>query len=100
MTHTGPCSTIGSEADCRSRVCEFDPARPYTFVGIDNEIFYMVILLLPLIQEGLVPVTSENMSRKYWLTCLGKSVVRLTDCLNMTITVDWDIKLQTKQTNK
>ena len=30
----------------------------------------------------------------------GKSVVRLTDQLNMTIVVDWDFKLQIKQTNK
>ena len=27
----------------------------------------------------------------------GKSVVRLTDCLDMTITVDWDVKPQAKQ---
>ena len=49
-------------------------------------------------QKGLVPVASENMRRKYWLTCLGKCVVRLTDRPAMTIAVDWDIKLQAKQT--
>ena len=27
-------------------------------------------------------------------------VVRLADCLNMTIAVDWDVKLQANQTNK
>ena len=32
-------------------------------------------------------------------TCPGKRVVRLTDRLNMTITVDWDVKPQTKQTD-
>ena len=26
-------------------------------------------------------------------------VVILTDCLNMTIAVDWDVKLQTKKTD-
>ena len=38
----------------------------------------------------------------YWLTAtkfaLEKSVVRLTDRLNMTIVVDWDIKTLNKQT--
>ena len=28
--------------------------------------------------------------------CPGKSMVRLTDRLNMTIAVDWDVKSQTK----
>ena len=27
-----------------------------------------------------------------------KSVVRLTDCLDMTVVVDWDVKPQNKQT--
>ena len=30
--------------------------------------------------------------------CRGKNMVRLTDHLDMTIAVDWDIKPQTKQT--
>ena len=29
-----------------------------------------------------------------------KSVVRRTDCLDMTIAVDWDVKPQSKQTNQ
>ena len=37
------------------------PAQPHTFVAIVHEIFSMVILLLPLIQEGLLSVTSESM---------------------------------------
>ena len=37
------------------------PARPHTFMEIDHEIFSTVILFLPLIQEGLVSVTSESM---------------------------------------
>ena len=40
---------------------------------------------------------------KYWITacsqaCAGKSVVRQTDHVCMTIAVDWDAKQQTKQT--
>ena len=39
-----------------------------TFVEIDHEIISTVILLLPLIQEGLLSVTSESMCTKNWLT--------------------------------
>ena len=42
------------------------------------------------------------MCTEYWLTALSqlgqdKSMVRLTDHLNMTIIVDWDVILQTDQ---
>ena len=40
----------------------------HTFMEVDHEIFSIVILLLPLIQEGLVSVTSKSMCTKYWLT--------------------------------
>ena len=43
-------------------------AQSHTFVEIDHEIISMVILLLLLIQEGLLSVTSESMCKKYWLT--------------------------------
>ena len=42
------------------------PAQSHTCVEIDYEIFSTVILLLPLIQEGLLSVTSESMCMKYW----------------------------------
>ena len=41
---------------------------PILLVEIDHEIISTVILLLPLIQEGSLSVTSENMCMKYWLT--------------------------------
>ena len=41
------------------------PAWSHTFVEIDHETFSMIILLLLLIQEGLVSVTSESMCMKY-----------------------------------
>ena len=44
------------------------PARSHTFPEIDYVLISPVILLLPLIQEGLLSVTSENMCTKYWLT--------------------------------
>ena len=56
-------------------------ALSHTFMEMDHEIFSMVILPLPLIQEGLLSVTSESMCTKYWLTTLlslprKKSVIR------------------------
>ena len=48
------------------------PTRPHTFVLIDHEIFSLVILLLPLIQEGLLLVKNQSMCTKYWLTAQSK----------------------------
>ena len=41
--------------------------QSHTFVAIDHEMFHMLILLFPLIQEGL-SATSEIMCTKHWLT--------------------------------
>ena len=43
-------------------------AWSHTFVDTDHEIISTVILLLALIQEGMLSVTSESMCMKYWLT--------------------------------
>ena len=62
----------------------------------------MVNVLLLLIQEGLLLVSSESLCTKYWLTthaCQGQCVVRLTDCFDMAIAVNWDVKHRTNQTN-
>ena len=48
------------------------PARSHTFMEIDREIISTVILLLLLIQEGLLSVTSESMCTKYWLTACSR----------------------------
>ena len=48
------------------------PARSHTFMEIDDEIVSTVILLL-LIQEGLLSVTSKSMCTEYWLT--AKSIL-------------------------
>ena len=37
------------------------PGRQHSFVEIDHEIFSMVILSLPLIQEGQLSVSGERM---------------------------------------
>ena len=47
---------------------EWIQARSNNFVDIDHEIISTVILLLPLIQEELLSVTSGNMCTKYRLT--------------------------------
>ena len=44
----------------------------HTFVEIDHEIFSLVILLLPLIKEGLLSVTSDSICTEYWLTAWSK----------------------------
>ena len=62
--NTGPRSAIGSESGCRSREREF-MTRSHAFVEIDHELFSTFILLLPLIVEGLVSVTSEIMRTKH-----------------------------------
>ena len=41
------------------------PARSHTFLEIHHEIISMVILLLWLILEGLLSVTSESLCTKY-----------------------------------
>ena len=66
------------------------PAQPHTLVEICCEIFSTIILLPPLIQEGLLSVTSVSIS--LILPWEVKS-----DRLGMIISVDWDVKPQTKQ---
>ena len=43
------------------------PTRQHAFMNIDHEIFSRAILLL-LIQEGQLSVTSKSMFLEYWLT--------------------------------
>ena len=54
-------SVASLTADPGSRV------RPWS-CPIDSEIISTFILLLPLIREGLLSVTSESMCMKNWLT--------------------------------
>ena len=56
------------------------PVWSHTFVEIDHEIISMVILLLTLIQEGFLSVTSKSIHTNYWFIALSgaaleKSVV-------------------------
>ena len=47
------------------RVTSWIQAQYHTFVEIDREIISMVILFLPLIQEGLLSATSGSMCSEY-----------------------------------
>ena len=66
------------------RVASLIPTPSHTFVEIDIKITSTVILILPLIQEGLLSVTSHSMCTKYWLTalsCLPKPQIKKTPSL-------------------
>ena len=56
-------SNAGSEASCRPGVVSSIPVWSYSFMDIDHEIISTVSLLLPLIQEVMLLVTSENIAR-------------------------------------
>ena len=69
----GVCAVIGSVkvlspefshwGACRSGGCGFDPCwvQQHSFMQIDHEILFMVILSLPLIQEEQLSVSAERM---------------------------------------
>ena len=63
--NTRLCRAVGSESDCRSRRCVFDPGPVPYFRGDWSWNNSTVLLFLPLIQEVL-SVRSESMCRKYW----------------------------------
>ena len=54
---------LDAPSDWRPGGREFNPRRgqQHSFVEIDHEIFSMVILSLPLIQEGQLSVSGERM---------------------------------------
>ena len=73
--------------------------RQHPFIEIGHEI--KAILSLLLIQVGPLSVTGERIHVHLVLVnCLGSlprnSVVSLTDRLDMTVVVDWDVKPQIK----
>ena len=70
---TRACSEVDNEFGCRSRVASLIPVPSHTFVECDREIISTVILLLPLIQEGLLSFTSE----KYVHEILVNRLIRL-----------------------
>ena len=63
FARTGLGGAVGCASDWRPGGRGFDPrrGRQHSFVEIDHEIFYTVILSLPLIQEGQLSVSGERM---------------------------------------
>ena len=67
--NAGPGSSVGCMSDWFSGDRRFAaPVRHHSFIEIDHEIFSMVILFLPLIQEGQLSVTGKGIGTEYWLT--------------------------------
>ena len=64
----GPVAQLVTSLTADPGVASSIPTRSHTFMEIDHEITSTVILLLPLIQEGLLSVTSESMCTRYSLT--------------------------------
>ena len=79
--------------------CGRPRVRQHSFVEIGHEIISTAFLFLPLIQEGelsIIQLTSERMVNR--LGSLSRnSLFMLTDRLNITIAVDWDVNAQIKQ---
>ena len=67
MIMAGPGSSVGCVSDWLSGGHGFD-SLARSVVKIDHEIFSMVILSLPLIQERQLQVTGKIMCTEYWLT--------------------------------
>ena len=68
VSHTGPSGQLVASQTADPGEGRLIPARPNIFVQIGLKIISMVILLLPLIQEGLLSVTRESICTKQWLT--------------------------------
>ena len=61
-------SAVGSSSDCRIKGPKVESQLGHIdFVEIDCEIFSLVILPFPLIQEESLPVTGKTVYSKYWL---------------------------------
>ena len=58
----------GASLSANQGVAGSSPGPPHAFMEIYHEMISMVILPLPLIQEGQMSVSGESMCTKYWLT--------------------------------
>ena len=74
----------------------FDPpVRQHSFVEMGYEITYTAILSLALIQVGqlLAKGCAHNTGQLFRSKSVQKKCCsRLTDCLNITLVVHWDVK--------
>ena len=84
---------------------EFNPGPAHTFAEIDHEIISAALPLPSADSRRAVVSYMQKYVHKVVVNCLvkhaqGKSVVRRTGSLNNTITVDWGVKHQIKQTTQ
>ena len=59
---------------------------------IGHKIISVTILSLPLIQVRQLSVIGVRMVKRLGLSLSRKSVAKSTDCFDMIIVVDWDVK--------
>ena len=64
----GPIAQSVASLTADPGIASLTPDRSHSFVEIGHEIISTAILLLRLIQEEGLSVTSESMCTKYWLT--------------------------------
>ena len=99
---TWPRSAVGNMSDYRSKGREFDPG-PFQYFCGDRSWNNFTAILLPSADSRRVVVSykrvyvHEVLVNRLVKLAQEKSVVTWTDRPNMTITVDRDVKNQTKQ---
>ena len=95
-----PRRAVGSESDCRSRDQEFDIGPVPYFRGDWSWTNLYGHSLSSADTRMFVVSYKWKYAHEVLVNCTGTSVVRWTDRLDMTIAIDWDVRHQTKQTNK
>ena len=68
----GPVAQSEASLNADLRVVSSIQAQSHTFLETDHEII-STVLLLPLIQDELLSVTSKPICTKYWLTALSQA---------------------------
>ena len=69
-------------------------------MNIPGSIAQLVASLIadPGVMSSIPKVCAQSTGKLLSQACPGKSVARLSDHLDMIIAVDWDVKIQIKQT--
>ena len=91
------CLTADTCLTANPGVASTIPARSHTFTEIDHEIISTDSRMVVVSHKR--KYVHKVLVKRFVNLAQEKSVVRLTDCPDMTIAVDWDVKNQTKQTN-
>ena len=102
LTYSGPGHVAQSETclTADARIVSLIPAWSHTFLKLDHEMISTAILLPSTDSRRVVSfkrkyVQEVKVNRLVKLA-QEKQVVRLTDSIDMTIAVEWDVKPKTK----